>query len=104
MSRSYKHSSFVVDNKGHNLRRRYFKRYHNKAIRNKLNNSDELMQGSIHKKYTNSWDICDYRWYWSEEQAVIDYYQRYNEQWWFRENYPTLEDWLKHYNKEMRYK
>ena len=104
MSRSYKHSSFVVDNKGHNLRRRYFKRYHNKSIRNKLKNSDELIQGSRHKRYTNSWDICDYRWYWSEEQATIDYYRDYPNWNYVRDKYPTLESWLIQYKKDMRCK
>lgn len=106
MSRSYKHSPYVVDNHSHNIRRKFMKRYVNKSLRNKLNNSDELIQGSEYKKHFDSWNICDYRWYWSENDAVNDYYDRIDDDRdrWFMKHYPTLESWIKYYRKCVVYK
>lgn len=112
MSRSRRRSQFVTDNHGHNFRRRFMKRYSNKSIRNKLKSSDELMQGSEFKKHFESWDICDYKYFWSIEDAIDTYYKRIrdDEKYGginrnrFLRRYPTLEDWLKYYYKTVVYK
>lgn len=109
MSRSYKYNTYVTDNHGKNLRRRYFKRYYNHSLRNKLKNSDELIQGSDYKKHCNSYTICDYRWYWSEDMAIDDYYERLKDEersglQWFTDRYPTLESWLKYWRKCVKWK
>lgn len=109
MSRSYRHTPYITDSHGRNERRRYFKRYYNHSIRNKLRNSDELIQGSDYKKHCCSYDICDYRWYWSEDRAIQDYYRRLEDEKrsglrWFTDRYPTLESWLHYYKKEVYYK
>ncbi len=102
MSRSRKKSTFVTDNHGHNLRRKFMKRYYNKSLRNSLKNNDELLQGNSYRKYSDSWNICDYRWYWSEENAIKEYYSKHGD--WFYKKYPTLDSWLKYYNKIVVYK
>ena len=111
MSRSYRKNTFVVDRHGRNIRRKFFKRYHNKSLRNLLKNVDYSVNNSSHKKYTDSWGICDYRWYWSKKDAISEYYNmihnehinpvRYS---WFFRKYPTLKSWLKNYNKQVIYK
>lgn len=54
MSRSYRKNTFVVDRHGRNIRRKFFKRYHNKSLRNLLKNVDYSVNNSSHKKYTDS--------------------------------------------------
>ena len=109
MSRSRKKSTFVTDNHGRGEGRRFMKRYSNKSFRNKLKNSDELIQGSQYKKHFESYDICDYKWYWSEDMAIDDYNRRIEEGrksgWiWFEKRYPTLKSWMKYYRKCVVYK
>lgn len=112
MSRSRRKSQFVTDNHGHNFRRKFMKKYSNKSLRSRLKNSDELMQGSEFKKHFESWDICDYKYFWSKEDAIDTYYRRIHENGkyggvnrsWFARRYPTLNDWLKYYYKTVVYK
>jgi len=109
MSRSYKHNPWVTDNHDRNLRRQFMKRYSNKSIRNKLKNSDELVQGTDYKKHFNSYRICDYRWYWSKDMAIKYYNERIEDGrkygfTRFEKKYPTLESWLKYYKKKVIYK
>ena len=103
MSRSYKKSSYVTDNtkKGRKSGRSYMKRYVNRSLRNKLKSNDELLKGSFHKKYFNSYDICDYKYYWSKSDAIRDYYNFYSSYEYFRKRYPTLEDYLKQHRKSV---
>lgn len=109
MSRSYKKNPFVVDSSNRGNRKRYFKRYYNHSLRNKLKAGDELIQGSEYKKHSNSWNICDYRWYWSEDMAIDDYHRRVEDGRksgfdWFEKRYPTLESWLKYWGKCVKWK
>ena len=111
MSRSRKKSQFVTDNHGRNIRRKFMKRYMNKSLRNKLKNSDELLQGSEYKKHSESYDICDYRYFWSLKDAIETYHRRIRDEEkysgnfsWFKKRYPTIESWIKYYNKIVVYK
>ena len=104
MSRSREKSTFVTDNYGHTLRRRFMKKYSNRVLRRTLGNSDELLQGSIYKRHFDSWDICDFRWYWSEEMATKEYNEFVRRFDWFKKRYPTLESYIKHYRKSVVYK
>lgn len=106
MSRSRKKSTYVTDNHGHNIRRKFMKKYSNKSLRNRLKNNDEVLQGMSYKKHFESYDICDYRWYWTESQAINDYIDRVNGDTtgWFVRRYPTLRSWLKYYRKCVVYK
>ena len=109
MSRSRRKSQFVTDNHGHNLRRKFMKRYSNKSLRSRLKNSDELMQGAEFKKHFESCAICDYRYFWSKEDAIDTYYRILQEEKkygksWFTRKYHTLDDWLSYYYKCVVYK
>lgn len=99
MSRSYKKNPVVTDGSPGNTQ--YSKRLASRRLRRELNNSDELLQGSKYKRHTCSYDIHDYKNRWSWLEAVKDYYGNYVEYCYFREKYPTLEDfrqwWEKYY-------
>lgn len=58
MSRSYR-KSFITDGYKGSKRRQYFKKYANHVIRK----TDDIANGSAFKKVSDTWDICDYRWY-----------------------------------------
>ena len=75
MSRSYKKNPYVTDGYG--------------GDRNQ------------HKKMTESWDICDYKWRMTREQAIewYKYYSHYSASSYFKKRYPTLKAWLKYWEK-----
>lgn len=54
MSRSYRKNTFVTDRTNRGIGRKFFKKYHNRSLRNKLNNIDDVLNNSLHKRYTNS--------------------------------------------------
>ena len=95
MSRSYKKFPCIKDhNKGQ-------KQIANKKIR-RTNKLDPL-KGSSYKKLYPSWDICDYNWYWSIEQAMDSWYEEESEHYtgyaWRHHDFKTLENWLKYWAK-----
>lgn len=106
MSRSYKKNPVVTDNKNSKDK----KRIANQRFRRQINLDDDMPARPRHKKYTESWDICDYKWRMTREEAI----QWYNEQleWqknkgslvYFLRRYPTLEAWLKYWEKCYRRK
>ena len=55
---------------------------------------------------TESWDICDYRWRMTREDAIhwYKYYSNYEASAYFKKRYPTLEAWLKYWDKCYRRK
>lgn len=98
MSRSYKKSPFVTDNK--RKRSKKVKRSANKTFRKKIKQSNSMPRKPQHRKYTDSWDICDYRMRMSKEQAV-EYYNRYVQFYeTFFERFPTLNEWLEFWEKQ----
>ena len=97
MSRSYKKNPVVTDGSARNTQ--HSKRLASRRLRRSLNNSDELLQGSRYKRHTCSYDIHDYAFRLSWEDAMKQYegdYQRYS---WVREQYPTLEEYRKWWEK-----
>ena len=68
MSRSYKKTPICTDYK---KGRKYFKRKANKRVRKEEN----IPHGRKYKRYYNTWDIHDYRFRWSKEEAEKDYYK-----------------------------
>lgn len=98
MSRSYKKNPYVTDHKRRSTKQS--KRIANRRVRRRLCNEDTL--GRIqHKKYTESWDICDYKWRMSREEA-IEWYESEGfgmASSYFKEHYPTLESWLEYWEK-----
>ena len=99
MSRSYKKNPYVTDHKRRSTKQS--KRLANRRVRRRINNEDTL--GRIqHKKYTESWDICDYKWRMSKEEAIRIYERRTKDNSWtgyLLKNYPTLKDWLNYWEK-----
>ena len=65
MSRSYQKFPGFTDNGGS---RKQYKRYANKAVR-KANN-DHLSNGSMFKKFYESYNICDYIFMWYSENEL----------------------------------
>ena len=107
MSRSYKKNPYVTD---HSSSTKMKKRLANRTVRQRLKNDEDMPARPQHKKMTETWNICDYRWRMTREEAI----QWYNEQleWqkskgsltYFLKRYPTLESWLKHWEKCYRRK
>lgn len=85
MSRSYK--KFPVCKQPAN---KYVKRYANKKVRHTLN----IPNGGSYKKCFESWDISDWRWIWTKDQAVKDWEQ--DNSWVCKE---SLEEYLQYWEK-----
>ena len=95
MSRSYKKHSRVKDpaNKG-------MKKYANKKVRH----TENIPNGKAYKKVFCSWDISDWNWYWSREQAIKEWEaaQYGDDIWsgsWIRDHFETLEKYLIYWEK-----
>ena len=92
MSRSYKKHPFITDHK-----RKVTKT--NKQLANRrFRRMGELCQGGSYKKYSDSWDICDYKW-WTTEKDAIDWYINVCDNSYVRGKYKTLEDYLNYWAK-----
>lgn len=104
MSRSYKKNPYVTDNRDG---KKDSKRIANRRVRRLVRAMDEDMPARLqHKKMTCSWDICDYRWRMTRQDAI----EWYNNEMandasdYFKKRYPTLEAWLKYWEKCYRRK
>ena len=62
MSRSYR-EPWVVDGYKGSKRKQFFKRRSNKVLRK----AENIPNGRAFKKFTDTWDICDFRWYQTKE-------------------------------------
>ena len=105
MSRSYKKNPYVTD--GYGGDRKTSKRLANHRIRRIVRSMDEDMPARLqHKKMTCSWDICDYRWRMTREDAIHWYENEMENEAseYFKKRYPTLEAWLKYWDKCYRRK
>lgn len=95
MSRSY-HKYHVI--KDHNKGQ---KQLANKKIRR----TDKLypLKGGNYKKLYPQWDICDYCWRWTKEEAIEEWYEEEYDHWgpftWRHDRYHTLENWLSYWEK-----
>jgi len=58
MSRSFRRP-YVTDGYKGSKRRQFEKRYSNKVLRK----VEEIADGKAFKKFTDSWDICDFKWF-----------------------------------------
>lgn len=106
MSRSYKKNPVGKDSGD----KKSMKQIANRRVRRRLKNDEDMPARLQHKKMTESWDITDYKSRMTREEAV----QWYNEQleWqknkdsltYFLRRYPTLEAWLKYWEKCYRRK
>ena len=103
MSRSYKKNPYVTD---HSQGTKYMKRIANRTVRRRIKDDEDMPARLPHKKMTESWDICDYRWRMTREDAIEWYETRstYDSQGWYAKQWPTLEAWLKYWDKCYRRK
>lgn len=94
MSRSIKKHPWVTDHRVKNP----YKKAANKKIRTNLFNIPN--KGSSFKRYFQSYDICDYKFFITKKEAIARYEEALrNQDYWFLKRYPTLEDWLSHWRK-----
>ena len=105
MSRSYRHTVGIVKQQN----TKGMKKMANKHVRRHV--MELPNKGKAYKKLFETWDICDYRWSWTKEDAIAEwykyksnaenginpYYRHYNS--WFMKQYPTLEEYLKYWEK-----
>lgn len=100
MSRSYKKNPYLTDHKRRSTKQS--KRIANRRVRRRLRFDEDMPVRSQHKKYTETYDICDYKWRMSREEAIEWYESREKEYYvshYFKERYPTLESWLNYWEK-----
>ena len=95
MSRSYKRFYVVKDhNKGQ-------KALANRKIR-RANKLTPIKRGNYKKLYPQ-WEICDYCWPWTKEEAIASWYEEesehYNNYAWRHKEFKTLENWLNYWSK-----
>lgn len=89
MSRSYKKHPRVKDKTNKNM-----KKFANKKVRH----TEDIPNGKAYKKVFESWEISDYNWIWTKEEA-IEQYNRADENSWIKKRYKNLEDYLKYWEK-----
>ena len=93
MSRSYKHNNLgiVKDPAGKNM-----KRFANKAVRRY---KGELpAHGKSYKKLFESWNISDYYWVWTKEDAIHEW-ETGQVGYWHRNKFKTLQEYLAYWKK-----
>jgi hypothetical protein len=72
MSRSFR-KPYCVDGYKGSTRKQFEKRLANRTIRN----SEDVPNGKAYKKFFDSWNITDYRWYQTPSQI-----EKYWPEWW----------------------
>lgn len=102
MGKSVKKTPMVKENcRGSNKHR---KAMANRQVRRKLNKGEEAINGGTYKKMYESWNISDYTFRMTREEAIEDYYRwlRWDEEHGFNETkkrFPTLEEFLNWWEK-----
>ena len=98
MSRSFKKYPIIVDHTAKTTKIK--KRFANKTIRQ---DKDFDISGSAYKKRYESWDICDWRWAWTREEAIKEWYDEeadhYKGYAWRHDRFSSLEEWLNYWEK-----
>ena len=100
MSRSYKKHPWITDHKCRTTKN--LKRLANQSVRRRINQLDELPTNhGFSKKMTERWDICDYKWRMTREEAIDYWTTRANNPAhpYFIESWPTLEKYMKMWSK-----
>ncbi len=95
MSRSYRKFHVVKDhNKGQ-------KKVANRKVR-RTNKLKPIKRGNYKKMYPQ-WDICDYYWCWTKEEAIAEWYEEESEHYkgtaWRHNKFGTLKKWLNYWAK-----
>ena len=104
MSRSYKKNPYVTDHTRKVSKKN--KRIANHSFRQQIAKVEDMPARTAHKKMTESWNICDYRWRMTREDAIRWYENemKHEASTYFKKRYPTLEAWLKYWDKCYRRK
>ncbi len=89
MSRSYKKHPWVTDH--HVKTTKEKKKFANKKVRR----HEDLPNGSAYKKVSESWDICDYKWYWTWEEAKKDWEE--NKNYYLKHHFPNLKSYYRYW-------
>ena len=92
MSRSYKKYPIVNDSKPKSTKAK------KKIANRKVRNTDDVPNGKAYKKVSESWDIRDFSWFWSWEDAKKDYEE--NE--YLKKRYPTADDYYRFWLQEAK--
>ena len=96
MSRSYKKHYRAKDSSNKNM-----KRFANKKVRRNQNLLPS--KGRSFKKLFESWEISDWNWPWTREDAIASWYEEeadhYKGVTWRHNNFGTLEKWLNYWEK-----
>ena len=98
MSRSYKKYAYCSD--GENGRAKSGKKFANKKVRRtKFNELPK--KGKSYKKVYPQWDIRDYKFYWTWEEALKDYRNNFE---YYKKYYPTEKEFYSHWYQMMKAK
>lgn len=89
MSRSYKKHPWVTDH--HVKTTKEKKKFANKKVRRR----EDLPNGSAYKKVSESWDICDWKGYWTWKDAKKDWEE--NETYWTAHGFPNLKSYYRYW-------
>lgn len=87
MSRSYKKFPVCKDSAN-----KFMKRYANKKVRHTL----DIPNGGSYRKCFESWNISDWCWIWTKDQAIEDWERTKDKPWVHQE---TLEEYLQYWEK-----
>ena len=102
MGKSYRKNPIVKDN---GKSKKEMKSLANRKVRRKLNDPDfNIADGKAYKKEFESWDIADFISRWTKEDAIKEYESKSKKYRWFKEEWPTLEDYLNYWEKTMHRK
>lgn len=101
MSRSYKKNPCAKDNGD----KKAMKQIANRTVRRRVKMDEDIPARLQHKKMTESWDITDFKTRMTREEAIVWYNDdsKYKSEK-FKKRYPTLESWLKYWDKCYRRK
>ncbi len=94
MSRSFRKHPCVKDPAG-----KYMKRYANKKVRH----TKDIPSGGAYKKVFESWEISDYCWLWTRQEA-IDEWENEDLTSYLKTRFKSLEEYLSYWEKCVRRK
>lgn len=94
MSRSYKKYPVVNDSQPKSTKAR------KKIANRKVRNTDDVPNGKAYKKVSESWNIRDFAWFWSWEEAL----KGYEENEYLKKRYPTIDEFHRFWLQEAKCK
>ena len=101
MSRSYKKNPYATDHSRNTSKAR--KRLANQTFRRHISLDENMPARPQHRKYTESWDICDWRNRWTKQEA-LEWYKCQPEDSYIKRRYPTEKRFISYWEKICRRK